>query len=38
MPGHKLKHFFRGASGGIFPAKMCDMGLDFGVFEPFGDL
>ena len=37
IPGHKLKAFFPGgASGGIFPAKMCDMGLDFGVFEPFG--
>ena len=35
--GHKLKAFLPGgASGGIFPAKMCDMGLDFGVFEPFG--
>ena len=37
LPGHKLKAFFPGgASGGIFPAKMCDMGLDFGIFEPYG--
>ena len=37
LPGHKLKAFFPGgASGGIFPAKMSNMGLDFGVFEPHG--
>ena len=37
LPGHKLKAFFPGgASGGIFPAKMSNMGLDFGVFEQYG--
>ena len=37
LSGHKLKAFFPGgASGGIFPAKMSNMGLDFGVFEQYG--
>ena len=37
LPGHEFKAFFPGgASGGIFPAKMSDMGLDFGIFEPHG--
>ena len=35
--GHSLKAFFPGgASGGIFPANMADMPLDFGSFEQFG--
>ena len=35
--GHKLKAFFPGgASGGVFPAYMSDMALDFGSFEPHG--
>ena len=35
--GHKLKAFFPGgASGGIFPAKMADLAMDFGTFEPHG--
>ena len=37
LPGHEFKAFFPGgASGGIFPARMSDMGLDFGIFEPHG--
>ena len=36
-PGHALKAFFPGgASGGIFPARMAELGLDFGIFEPYG--
>ena len=35
--GHTLKAFLPGgASGGIFPAEMADMPLDFGSFEPHG--
>jgi formate dehydrogenase len=35
--GHRLKGFLPGgASGGIFPASMADLPLDFGVFEPHG--
>jgi formate dehydrogenase len=38
-PGHELKAFLPGgASGGIFPAAMADLPLDFGVFEPHGGL
>ncbi|MFL2802202.1 MAG: NADH-ubiquinone oxidoreductase-F iron-sulfur binding region domain-containing protein [Paracoccaceae bacterium] len=37
LPGHELKAFFPGgASGGIFPAHMSNLGLDFGIFEPHG--
>ncbi len=36
-PGHVFKAFFPGgASGGIFPATMADMPLNFGTFEPYG--
>jgi formate dehydrogenase len=35
--GHSLKAFLPGgASGGIFPARMADLPLDFGSFEPHG--
>ena len=35
--GHRLKAFFPGgASGGIFPASMAGLPLDFGTFEPHG--
>ncbi len=35
--GHTLKAFLPGgASGGIFPASMADLPLDFGSFEPHG--
>ena len=35
--GHELKAFLPGgASGGIFPASMADLPLDFGTFEPHG--
>ena len=35
--GHELKAFFPGgASGGILPAKLVDLPLDFGVFEKYG--
>ena len=35
--GHTLKGFLPGgASGGIFPAAMADLPLDFGTFEPHG--
>ena len=38
-PGHTFKAFFPGgASGGIFPATMAGLALDFGTFEPFGGL
>ena len=35
--GHRLKAFLPGgASGGVFPAAMADLPLDFGVFEEHG--
>jgi formate dehydrogenase len=35
--GHSLKAFLPGgASGGIFPARMANLPLDFGSFEPHG--
>ncbi|NRG19477.1 NAD(P)H-dependent oxidoreductase subunit E [Rhizobiales bacterium] len=35
--GHEFRAFLPGgASGGIFPASMSDMPLDFGTFEPHG--
>ena len=35
--GHGFKAFLPGgASGGILPASMADMALDFGTFEKFG--
>ena len=35
--GHALKAFLPGgASGGVFPAEMADLPLDFGSFEPHG--
>lgn len=35
--GHTLKGFLPGgASGGIFPASMADLSLDYGTFEPHG--
>ncbi|HOV03455.1 MAG TPA: NADH-ubiquinone oxidoreductase-F iron-sulfur binding region domain-containing protein, partial [Kaistiaceae bacterium] len=35
--GHRLMAFLPGgASGGIFPASMADLPLDFGTFEPHG--
>ena len=35
--GHELKAFFPGgASGGILPATLVDLPLDFGVFEKYG--
>jgi formate dehydrogenase len=38
-PGHDFKAFFPGgASGGIFPARMAELSLDFGTFEPYGGL
>ena len=38
-PGHDFKAFFPGgASGGIFPASMAELALDFGTFEPYGGL
>ncbi len=37
--GQTLKAFFPGgASGGVFPAAMADLPLDFGTFEPYGGL
>ncbi len=37
--GHAFKAFLPGgASGGIFPASMAKLPLDFGVFEPHGGL
>ena len=37
--GHDLAAFLPGgASGGIFPASMADLALDFGTFEPHGGL
>jgi NADH:ubiquinone oxidoreductase subunit F (NADH-binding)/NADH:ubiquinone oxidoreductase subunit E len=37
LDGHTLKGFLPGgASGGIFPASMADIPLDFGTLEPFG--
>ncbi|MCA1940328.1 MAG: SLBB domain-containing protein, partial [Caenispirillum bisanense] len=36
-PGHTLKAFLPGgASGGIMPASLADLPLDFGSFEPHG--
>jgi formate dehydrogenase len=36
-PGHNFKAFLPGgASGGIFPASMADLAMDFGTFEPHG--
>jgi formate dehydrogenase len=37
LDGHTFKAFLPGgASGGIFPASMADLPLDFGTFEKFG--
>ena len=37
LDGHKLKGFLPGgASGGVFPAAMADIPLDFGTLEPHG--
>jgi formate dehydrogenase beta subunit len=37
MPGHVLKGYLPGgASGGILPASMADIPLDFGTLEPHG--
>ena len=37
--GHQFKAFLPGgASGGIFPADMADIAMDFGAFEPHGGL
>lgn len=37
LDGHKFKAFLPGgASGGIFPASMAHMAMDFGTFEPHG--
>ena len=37
LKGHSLKAFFPGgASGGILPASLAHLPLDFGVFEEFG--
>ncbi len=37
LQGHKLKAFFPGgASGGILPASLAHLPLDFGVFEQYG--
>ena len=37
IKGHKLKAFFPGgASGGILPASLAHLPLDFGVFEEYG--
>ncbi len=37
--GHGFKAFLPGgSSGGIFPASMADMAMDFGSFEPHGGL
>ena len=39
LPGHKFKAFLPGgASGGIFPAEMANLRMDFGVFEEYGGL
>jgi NADH:ubiquinone oxidoreductase subunit F (NADH-binding) len=36
-PGHTFKAYLPGgASGGILPAKMADLPLDFGTLEPYG--
>ncbi|MCA8880330.1 MAG: NAD(P)H-dependent oxidoreductase subunit E [Rhodobacteraceae bacterium] len=35
--GHEFRAFLPGgASGGVFPASMADLPLNFGVFEPYG--
>jgi formate dehydrogenase len=37
QPGHALKGYLPGgASGGILPASMADLPLDFGTLEPYG--
>jgi formate dehydrogenase len=37
LPGHKFKAYLPGgASGGILPASMADLPLDFGTLEPHG--
>ena len=37
LEGHRFKAFLPGgASGGIFPAGMADLAMDFGSFEPHG--
>jgi formate dehydrogenase beta subunit len=37
LPGHSLKGYLPGgASGGILPASMADLPLDFGTLEPHG--
>ncbi len=37
LEGHRFKAFLPGgASGGIFPASMAHMAMDFGTFEPYG--
>ncbi len=37
LEGHAFKGFLPGgASGGIFPASMADLPIDFGTFEPHG--
>jgi formate dehydrogenase len=36
-PGHEFKAYLPGgASGGILPASMADLPLDFGTLEPYG--
>ena len=37
LPGHQFKGYLPGgASGGILPASMADLPLDFGTLEPYG--
>jgi NADH:ubiquinone oxidoreductase subunit F (NADH-binding)/NADH:ubiquinone oxidoreductase subunit E len=37
LPGHRFKGYLPGgASGGILPASMADLPLDFGTLEPYG--
>jgi NADH:ubiquinone oxidoreductase subunit F (NADH-binding)/NADH:ubiquinone oxidoreductase subunit E len=37
QPGHRLKAYLPGgASGGILPASLADLPLDFGTLEPYG--
>ena len=37
LPGHRFKGYLPGgASGGILPAAMADLPLDFGTLEPYG--
>jgi formate dehydrogenase beta subunit len=37
LPGHRFKAYLPGgASGGILPASMADLPLDFGMLEPYG--